>query len=53
MPTAAVNRIGLSRDAYKGAATTLCAGCGHNSITNHLVKALYELAAIGQREHLA
>ncbi|MDQ6743416.1 MAG: 2-oxoacid:ferredoxin oxidoreductase subunit beta [Candidatus Dormibacteraeota bacterium] len=43
MPTAAVNRIGLSRDAYKGAATTLCAGCGHNSITNHLVKALYEL----------
>jgi 2-oxoglutarate ferredoxin oxidoreductase subunit beta len=43
MPTAAVNRLGLSRDAYKGAATTLCAGCGHNSITNHLVKALYEL----------
>jgi 2-oxoglutarate ferredoxin oxidoreductase subunit beta len=38
-----MNRIGLSRDAYKGAATTLCAGCGHNSITNHMVKALYEL----------
>ena len=38
-----VNRIGLARDAYKGAATTLCAGCGHNSITNHMVKALYEL----------
>jgi len=38
-----LNRIGLPRDAYKGAATTLCAGCGHNSITNHLVKALYEL----------
>src|SRR5437879_7149123 len=38
-----MNRIGLPRDAYKGAATTLCAGCGHNSITNHLVKALYEL----------
>jgi 2-oxoglutarate/2-oxoacid ferredoxin oxidoreductase subunit beta len=42
MPTAAVNRIGLARDAYKGSATTLCAGCGHNSITNHLIKALYE-----------
>jgi 2-oxoglutarate ferredoxin oxidoreductase subunit beta len=40
---ATLNRIGLGRDAYKGAATTLCAGCGHNSITNHLVKALYEL----------
>ena len=38
-----LNRIGLARDAYKGAATTLCAGCGHNSITNHLIKALYEL----------
>jgi 2-oxoglutarate/2-oxoacid ferredoxin oxidoreductase subunit beta len=42
MPTAAVNRIGLARDSYKGSATTLCAGCGHNSITNHLIKALYE-----------
>jgi 2-oxoglutarate ferredoxin oxidoreductase subunit beta len=39
----ALNHIGLTRDAYKGAATTLCAGCGHNSITNHLIKALYEL----------
>jgi 2-oxoglutarate ferredoxin oxidoreductase subunit beta len=38
-----LNHIGLARDAYKGAATTLCAGCGHNSITNHMVKALYEL----------
>lgn len=39
----AVNHIGLPRIAYKGAATTLCAGCGHNSITNHLIKALFEL----------
>jgi 2-oxoglutarate/2-oxoacid ferredoxin oxidoreductase subunit beta len=37
-----VNLIGLSRDVYKGLPTTLCAGCGHNSITNHLIKALYE-----------
>jgi 2-oxoglutarate ferredoxin oxidoreductase subunit beta len=37
-----VNSIGLTRDVYKGLASTLCAGCGHNSITNHLVKALYE-----------
>jgi 2-oxoglutarate ferredoxin oxidoreductase subunit beta len=41
--SATLNRIGLPRDAYKGAATTLCAGCGHNSITNHVVKAMYEL----------
>ena len=37
-----VNSIGLNREVYKGAASTLCAGCGHNSITNHLIKALYE-----------
>ncbi|MHB8618050.1 MAG: 2-oxoacid:ferredoxin oxidoreductase subunit beta [Chloroflexota bacterium] len=36
------NHLGLLRDAYKGAATTLCAGCGHNAITNHIVKAFYE-----------
>ena len=37
-----VNLIGLTREVYKGLPTTLCAGCGHNSITNHLIKALYE-----------
>jgi 2-oxoglutarate ferredoxin oxidoreductase subunit beta len=37
-----VNVIGLTRDVYKGSPTTLCAGCGHNSITNHLVKALFD-----------
>jgi len=37
-----VNIIGLGREVYKGLPTTLCAGCGHNSITNHLIKALYE-----------
>ncbi|MDP9016977.1 MAG: 2-oxoacid:ferredoxin oxidoreductase subunit beta [Candidatus Eremiobacteraeota bacterium] len=37
-----VNLLGLSREVYKGLPSTLCAGCGHNSITNHLIKALYE-----------
>jgi 2-oxoglutarate ferredoxin oxidoreductase subunit beta len=36
------NRLGLARDTYKGAATTLCAGCGHNAITNHIIKAFYD-----------
>ena len=40
-----INIIGLNRDVYKGLPTTLCAGCGHNSITNHLIKALYEYGA--------
>ena len=39
-----LNRLGLARDVYRGAPTTLCAGCGHNSITNHVVKALHESA---------
>jgi 2-oxoglutarate ferredoxin oxidoreductase subunit beta len=43
MSALAVNRIGLARESYKGAASTLCAGCGHNSITNHIIKALYDL----------
>lgn len=41
-PATNVNTVGLPRDVYKGSASTLCAGCGHNSITNHLIKALYE-----------
>ena len=36
------NRLGLLRDIYKGSPTTLCAGCGHNAITNHIVKAFYD-----------
>jgi 2-oxoglutarate ferredoxin oxidoreductase subunit beta len=37
-----VNHVGLARETYKGAPTTLCAGCGHNAITNHIIKAFYE-----------
>jgi 2-oxoglutarate ferredoxin oxidoreductase subunit beta len=44
-PTPNVNIIGLTREIYKGLPTTLCAGCGHNSITNHLIKALYDYGA--------
>ncbi|GAC1330358.1 MAG: 2-oxoacid:ferredoxin oxidoreductase subunit beta [Candidatus Dormibacteria bacterium] len=36
------NHAGLLRESYKGAQTTLCAGCGHNAITNHIIKALYQ-----------
>lgn len=43
MSALTLNRIGLAREAYKGAPSTLCAGCGHNSITNHLIRALYDL----------
>ena len=41
--TTPVNAIGLSRADYKGAPSTLCQGCGHNSIANQIIAACYEL----------
>lgn len=38
-----LNRIGLSLGDYKGAESTLCAGCGHDAITNSIIKAMYDL----------
>lgn len=37
-----VNRLGLSVKDYQGGPSTLCAGCGHDSITNQIIKAFYE-----------
>lgn len=37
------NLVGLTRLDYKGAISTLCQGCGHNSIANQIVAACYEL----------
>jgi 2-oxoglutarate/2-oxoacid ferredoxin oxidoreductase subunit beta len=39
-----VNRIGLSKADYSGASSTLCNGCGHNSISNVIVGAAYDLS---------
>lgn len=36
------NRLGLSLIEYKGNASTLCKGCGHDAITSQLIKALFE-----------
>jgi 2-oxoglutarate ferredoxin oxidoreductase subunit beta len=38
-----VNRIGLEVLSYKGSKTTLCAGCGHNSITERLIEVFWEI----------
>ncbi len=35
------NKIGLSKDDYKGGKSTLCVGCGHDSVTNHIINAFY------------
>ncbi len=39
-----VNSIGLSQVEYKGNPTTLCQGCGHNSIANQIIQVAYELS---------
>lgn len=38
-----VNEIGLSKDDYTGAPTTLCNGCGHNSISSQIITVAFEL----------
>lgn len=40
------NKVGLTKSDYRGAPTTLCAGCGHNSINNQIMAAAYELDLI-------
>ena len=38
------NEIGLTQRDYEGAMSTLCAGCGHDSITAAMVQALWEMS---------
>jgi 2-oxoglutarate ferredoxin oxidoreductase subunit beta len=43
------NRIGLTVIEYKGAKTTLCAGCGHNAISERIIDAMYEMGVQPER----
>jgi 2-oxoglutarate ferredoxin oxidoreductase subunit beta len=42
-PAKKLNRVGLEMSAYKGSKSTLCAGCGHNAISERIIEAFYEL----------
>ena len=42
-PTLAKNSLGYTRRDYEGAISTLCAGCGHDSISAAIVQACWEL----------
>ena len=42
-PAPKTNRIGLTVMEYKGGKTTLCAGCGHNAISERIIDAMYEM----------
>jgi 2-oxoglutarate ferredoxin oxidoreductase subunit beta len=37
------NRIGLEITPYRGGKTTLCAGCGHNAISERIIDACFEM----------
>ena len=37
------NALGFTRRDYEGPVSTLCAGCGHDSISAAIVRACYEL----------
>lgn len=37
------NALGLTRRDYEGSMSTLCAGCGHDSVTAALIQAFWEL----------
>lgn len=39
-----VNAIGLEKTVYKGADSTLCAGCGHDAISAQIISAFYDLS---------
>ena len=44
-PSLPRNALGLTRRDYEGAMSTLCAGCGHDSITAAIVEACWGIAA--------
>src|ERR671931_568697 len=43
------NRSGLAIADYKGAKSTLCAGCGHNAISERIVEAMYDMGVAPER----
>ncbi|MEZ4897487.1 MAG: 2-oxoacid:ferredoxin oxidoreductase subunit beta [Saprospiraceae bacterium] len=43
-PDLPANKVGYRKRDYEGAISTLCAGCGHDSISGAIVQACYELS---------
>jgi len=48
-PTLPINKVGYTRRDYEGAVSTLCAGCGHDSISAAIVQACFELDVLPHR----
>ncbi|MCJ7568440.1 MAG: 2-oxoacid:ferredoxin oxidoreductase subunit beta [Anaerolineales bacterium] len=43
------NEIDLNKSDYRGRTSTLCQGCGHNSISSQIIAAFYELSVPPER----
>jgi 2-oxoglutarate/2-oxoacid ferredoxin oxidoreductase subunit beta len=43
-PELPVNELGYTKADYEGSISTLCAGCGHDSISGSIVRAVHELS---------
>ncbi|MBL4827810.1 MAG: 2-oxoacid:ferredoxin oxidoreductase subunit beta [Spongiibacteraceae bacterium] len=43
-PNLPVNDLGYTKEHYEGAISTLCAGCGHDSVSTAIVQAIFELS---------
>src|SRR5581483_238213 len=48
-PGPKTNVIGLTVLDYRGGRTTLCAGCGHNAISERIIDAMYEMGVKPER----
>ena len=48
-PNPKVNHIGLPIIDYRGGKSTLCAGCGHNAISERIVDAMFEMGVEPER----
>ncbi len=48
-PAPKVNHIGLPVLEYRGGKSTLCAGCGHNAISERIIDAMFEMGVEPER----
>jgi 2-oxoglutarate ferredoxin oxidoreductase subunit beta len=48
-PKPKTNRLGLQVLDYRGGKTTLCAGCGHNAISERIIDAMFDMGVQPER----
>src|SRR5580693_7252510 len=48
-PAPKLNHIGLPVIEYRGGKTTLCAGCGHNAISERIIDAMFQMGVQPER----